>query len=304
MDWLLIIFGILLLLLGFLGAIVPGLPGPPLSFIALILLQFTERQPFTENFLIIMGVIMVAVTVLDYIVPIYGTHKMGGSKKGVWGSTIGLIVAIFVLPFLGIVIGPFGLIGIILGPFVGAYIGEKIDGKESDKALKAAIGSFIGFLAGTFMKFAYAVGACVYFFAETRKQRRLLRKQYRKERKKAFINLISTLKTFQEIDLKEKLPYQEKFKQVWPAVKPTLEFIILLKITRERFDVPARKIVILGDKLSGMDITEEEALDFLDDLGIIWDIAESALETLKIALGEKADAVIDKIIEIMEWLFE
>jgi len=163
MDWLLIIIGILLVLTGIIGSLIPGIAGPPFSFVALLLLEFTDRKPFSEDFLILMGVIMVAVTVLDYIVPIYGTKKFGGSKQGVRGSTIGLIVGIFILPALGIVIGPFGLIGIILGPFLGAYLGEKMSGKDSDTALKAAIGSFIGFLTGTFMKLAYAVIAGVYF---------------------------------------------------------------------------------------------------------------------------------------------
>ena len=164
MDWLFITIGIILILVGLLGALIPGIPGPPLSFIALVLLQFTEKQPFGENFMIIMALIMAAVTILDYVVPIYGTKKFGGSRLGVRGSTIGLIVGIFILPALGIVMGPFGLLGIILGPFIGAYLGEKAGGKDSETAMKAAIGSFIGFLAGTLMKLAYCVVAGVYFF--------------------------------------------------------------------------------------------------------------------------------------------
>lgn len=163
MDWLFITIGIVLLVLGLLGSFLPVLPGPPLSFIALVLLQFTEEPPFTRNFLIIMGLIMVAIVVLDYVVPVYGTKKFGGSKQGVRGSTIGLIVGIFVLPAFGIVLGPFGLLGIILGPFIGAYIGEKMTGKDSNTALRAAFGSFMGFIAGTFMKLAYGVVAAVYF---------------------------------------------------------------------------------------------------------------------------------------------
>ena len=164
MDWLIISIGILLVLIGLLGAVLPGVPGPPLSFTALVLLQFTKDPPFSENFLIIMGLIMLAVSLLDYIVPIYGTKKFGGSRSGIRGSTIGLIAGIIVLPALGIVIGPFGLLGIILGPFIGAYLGEKMGGKDSDTAFKAAIGSFIGFLAGTFMKLAYSIVAGIYFF--------------------------------------------------------------------------------------------------------------------------------------------
>jgi len=164
MDWLLIAIGIIFLITGLLGAVLPVLPGPPLSFAALILLQFTKFKPFTEEFLIIMGLIMAAVTILDYIIPIYGTKRFGGSKQGVRGSTIGLIVGIIVLPATGILLGPFGILGIILGPFIGAYIGEKMSGKESDAALKAALGSFIGFLAGTFMKLVYSIVVAVYFF--------------------------------------------------------------------------------------------------------------------------------------------
>lgn len=166
MDAILITIGVILLLVGLVGAIVPGIPGPPISYIALILLHLTRNNSFTEEFLVVMGLIMAAVTVLDYVVPIYGTKKFGGSKRGVWGSTIGLVVGLFVLPVLGIVLGPFGLFGIILGPFVGAYIGELSGGKDSDTAFRSAIGSFIGFLAGTFMKFAYSVVAGIYFFIE------------------------------------------------------------------------------------------------------------------------------------------
>jgi len=165
MDWFLITIGVICLLAGFAGALLPVLPGPPLSFLALVLLQFTGQPPFTNRFLVIMGLIMGLVTILDYVVPVYGTKKFGGSKQGVRGSTIGLIAGVFVLPALGIVLGPFGLLGIILGPFIGAYIGETISGKSSDQAMKAAFGSFIGFLAGTFMKLAYSVVAVVYFIS-------------------------------------------------------------------------------------------------------------------------------------------
>ena len=164
MDWLWITLGILLILTGLLGAIIPGLPGPPLSFIALVLLQLTREPPFSNDFLVVMGVIMVAVTILDYVVPVYGTKKFGGSKQGVRGSAIGLVVGVFVLPALGIIIGPFGLLGIILGPFIGAYLGERSAGRDSSTAWKAAFGSFLGFLAGTFMKIVYSIVAGVYFF--------------------------------------------------------------------------------------------------------------------------------------------
>jgi uncharacterized protein YqgC (DUF456 family) len=164
MDWVFITIGILLVIAGLPGAVIPGLPGPLLSFIALVLLQFTKEPHFSIQFLVIMGLIMAVIFVLDWIVPVYGTKRFGGSKQGIRGSTIGLIIGVFVLPLLGIVIGPFGLLGIILGPFIGAYLGEKAAGKDSNAAFKSAIGSFIGFLAGTLMKLIYSVVAGVYFF--------------------------------------------------------------------------------------------------------------------------------------------
>lgn len=164
MDALWITLGVLAVIIGVFGSILPGLPGPPISFLALIFLDLTKDSPFSLDFLVIMGVIMIIVTLLDYVIPVYGTKKFGGTKRGVWGSTIGLIIGIIIFPIFGIVIGPFGLFGIILGPFLGAYIGEITGGKDSNQAMRAAIGSFIGFLAGTFMKFAYAVIAGIYFF--------------------------------------------------------------------------------------------------------------------------------------------
>ena len=165
MDLIWIIIGVVLVLLGILGAIIPGLPGPIISFFALLCLQMKKNAPFEEDFLIVMGLISLAVTVLDYVVPIMGTKKFGGSKLGVRGSIIGLIAAIFVLPILGIVIGPFGLIGILAGPFVGAYVGELIANKDSQTAFRSAIGSFIGFVAGTLMKLVYSLVLGFYFIA-------------------------------------------------------------------------------------------------------------------------------------------
>ena len=86
---------------------------------------------------------------LDYIIPALGTKKFGGSKAGMIGTTIGLFIAIF-FPI-------FGIFGIIIWPFIGAYVGEVLSKSNSKKALKAAFGSFLGFLTSTFIKFIVAV---------------------------------------------------------------------------------------------------------------------------------------------------
>ncbi len=155
MDIFWVILGGILMVVGIAGCIVPIIPGPPISFVALLLLQLTEKAPFTEKFLWTWGLITVAVTVLDYVIPIYGTKKFGGTKRGVWGSTIGLFIGLFLFP-------PFG---IIIGPFVGAFLGEMSTGTATNrKALKAAFGSFIGFVAGTLVKFIACFVMAYYFF--------------------------------------------------------------------------------------------------------------------------------------------
>jgi uncharacterized protein YqgC (DUF456 family) len=135
------VLGAILMLVGIAGCFLPIIPGPPLSYFGLLVLQLKEQSPFSTKFLIIWAVVVVVVTALDYVVPAYGTKKFGGTKYGIWGCTIGLIV--------GLWMGP---IGIILGPFLGALIGELMGGKSSDVAFKAALGSFVGFLVGTLLK--------------------------------------------------------------------------------------------------------------------------------------------------------
>jgi uncharacterized protein YqgC (DUF456 family) len=141
MDTVWLILGVLIMLVGIAGCVLPLLPGPPLCYIALLIQQLRSDAPFTSKFLWIWAGITVAVTVLDYVIPLYGTRKFGGSKYGIWGCTLGLIA--------GFWLGP---LGIIIGPFVGAFIGEMVANNNSDQALKAAWGSFVGFLFGTLLK--------------------------------------------------------------------------------------------------------------------------------------------------------
>jgi uncharacterized protein YqgC (DUF456 family) len=155
MDILLIVLGALFIISGVLGCVLPIIPGPPLSYIGLLLLHFTERYQFSSKFLIIWAVITVVVYALDDLIPAWGTKKFGGSKRGVWGSIIGLVIGMFFFP-------PFG---IIIGPFVGAVVGELTVGKDSGAALKSGFGSFMGFLAGTLLKLI-ASGMMTWYFVK------------------------------------------------------------------------------------------------------------------------------------------
>ena len=154
MDVVLIIIGIILILIGIVGCIIPGLPGPPIAYAGILLQVFKTENPFTTKFLIIWALITVAVSILDYVVPAIGTKKFGGSKRGVWGSIIGLFVGIFFFP----------PIGLIIGPFLGAFIGELSGGKETESALKAGFGSFIGFITGVALKLVVTGLMAYYFF--------------------------------------------------------------------------------------------------------------------------------------------
>lgn len=141
MDIVLLILAFFMMLIGLIGCIVPGLPGTPIAYIGLWIAQATEKIHFSWQFLLIWGIVVVIISVLDYVVPAWGTKHYGGTKWGVWGSTIGVFVGLF-----------FGAMGVILGPLVGAVIGELISGKQLNDALKAGWGSFVGILFGTILK--------------------------------------------------------------------------------------------------------------------------------------------------------
>jgi len=154
-DYLLLVTGLILIVLGIIGCLVPVLPGPPLSYLALIMLHFSRFGQFSGTTLIILGAIALAVTILDYIVPIWGTRKFGGSKYGTRGATVGLVIGLF--------LGP---LGIITGPLIGAFIGEMIFKDDLNYALKAGFGSLLGFLTGIGLKLAASFVITFFFFKE------------------------------------------------------------------------------------------------------------------------------------------
>ena len=148
LDIILIVLGVLCLITGLMGCILPFLPGPPVAYLGLVLLHFTDKVQYTTTQLIVWLLIVVVVQILDYFTPMLGSKYSGGSKWGNWGCIIGTLIGLLFLPW-----------GVIFGPFLGAVVGELIGNKEFSQALRSGVGSLIGFLLGTFLKYA----VCGYF---------------------------------------------------------------------------------------------------------------------------------------------
>ncbi len=155
MDYILVSLGFILILLGLVGCLAPIIPGPPLSFLGLLFLEWTRFADFPSSTLWLFAVLTIIVSIIDYFIPLWGTRKWGGSGYGVTGATLGLVLGFFFPP-----------VGIILGPFLGAVAGELIAGKDSHQALKSGMGAFIGFILGTGIKMSLVFVMIYYFVAE------------------------------------------------------------------------------------------------------------------------------------------
>jgi len=150
----LIIFGLLLALIALVGCILPFIPGPPLSFLALIILSYAKDwEPFTSTFLIIMAGLTILLTTLDYVVPAAGAKRYGASKLGMWGSITGMLIGLFLLP-------PWGM---FIGAIAGVLVGELVAGKEGKKALRAGWGVIVGNMVVIGLKLAFS-GVILFFY--------------------------------------------------------------------------------------------------------------------------------------------
>lgn len=165
MSILLISLGFICCIVGIIGSFLPVLPGVPISWLGILLLYFVPEVDLSTSLLWITLGITVFIFVLDYLIPILGIKKFGGSKYGMYGAGIGLVVGVFTpIPF-----------GVLIFPFLGAYLAELIISKmESRQALKAAFGSFIGFLASTFIEFMATLTFAIIYTYQLLQYRELL----------------------------------------------------------------------------------------------------------------------------------
>jgi uncharacterized protein YqgC (DUF456 family) len=155
MEYILVILALLCAVVGLLGAVLPALPGPPLSFVGLLLLLPCADNDIETATVIATGIAAAIITVLDYVAPIWLAKKKGGSKYGTWGAGIGM--------FVGLFLGPWG---IILGPFAGAFIGELMAKNTTEKALTTAFMYFVAFMLTTGIKFIFCVALIVMIVVE------------------------------------------------------------------------------------------------------------------------------------------
>lgn len=158
MDIALCVSAFLLALLGIVGCIVPALPGVVLSYAGLLCAYFTSYSSLSSVALWLWLAAVLVVCAADYYLPAWMTRRFGGSRAGAIGATVGVVAGFFFFP----------PIGIILGPFAGAVLGELINDKqEVGKAFKVGVASFLAFVVGTGVKLAVAVGIFIHVSADT-----------------------------------------------------------------------------------------------------------------------------------------
>lgn len=156
LEAILIALAVILIIVGIAGSVLPVLPGPPLSWLGLLVLKFAPSigERLSWSVVVAVGLLTLAVFILDNVLPVWSTKKIGGSKKVVWGAGIGSVA--------GFWFGPFG---IILGPFIGAMVAGLVSGLHIKAALKHASGAFVGFFTGIVLKFIN-LGVIVYWFVK------------------------------------------------------------------------------------------------------------------------------------------
>lgn len=137
----LFIVAALINVVGLIGSLVPVVPGPPLSFIALVLCCIANPHPIFITLTVLMFIFIVFVTLVDYLAPGWVTNKVGGCRKAVWGANIGVVIGLFYMPF-----------GLVIGPFAGAFCGEMIETRQWWHSLQVAAYSLLSLVISTFFK--------------------------------------------------------------------------------------------------------------------------------------------------------
>lgn len=142
-----------LLLLGVIGSVVPIVPGPLMSFVALLIVHFFTEFTFSNVFMILCAIVSLLVFLSDYFLQYFGVKQFGGGKRALYGTFIGVFIGLFFQP-----------IGLLIGPFLGAFVGSLMDSKKESQAFKIALGSLIAFLFGSFIKLTFSLSMIYIIF--------------------------------------------------------------------------------------------------------------------------------------------
>jgi len=149
------ILGLLLMAVGLFGTIAPGLPGAPLIFAGMLLIAWLDH--FTRIGALTLGVagaLALLTLIVDLAASLLGARRVGASRQALWGSVLGSLAGL-----------PFGIAGLIVGPFAGACIGEWLHRQQLQPALRVGIGTWLGMMVGTVVKLAIAITMLGLFIA-------------------------------------------------------------------------------------------------------------------------------------------
>jgi len=134
----------MLILAGIAGTVIPVLPGVPLVFAGMLLAAWADHFQHIGAFtLTILGVLCVFALLIDFAAGLLGAKRVGASTRALWGASLGTLIGLF-----------FGLPGLLLGPFLGAALGELSAGRELAHATRVGVGTWLGLLFGTLAKIA------------------------------------------------------------------------------------------------------------------------------------------------------
>ena len=134
--------GLIFVILGLVGSFIPIIPSPITSWVGFVILYFSSHNIISFKFLIFTLIISILFFLGDFFLPLITAKKFGSSKKGIFGTGVGLFLGFFIL----------GPIGIILGACIGAFIGELMSNKKSEKILGSVAGAIVGILSGIILK--------------------------------------------------------------------------------------------------------------------------------------------------------
>ncbi|MBS3948292.1 MAG: DUF456 family protein [Dethiobacter sp.] len=150
-----LVLAVILFVLGLAGIVLPVLPGVILIYGGMLLYGLlTGFAALDANFYLLQGMALLLTFFIDYLAATVGTRRYGGSRRAAWGAAAGILLG-------GFLLGPFG---VVIGPFLGAVLAELSGGKQLEQSIRIGVGTLIGFLGGTVLKFGIAGLMIIWFF--------------------------------------------------------------------------------------------------------------------------------------------